>query len=71
MNCHVNDALEKIKDAEYGAPYIIIMYPDVDRLRELYSNYVHKQTKQNNFIVLINPFISLLIMLDRYFLKIE
>ncbi|MFL6355180.1 MAG: hypothetical protein ACJ71C_01295, partial [Nitrososphaeraceae archaeon] len=27
-----------------------------DTLRELYSNYVHKQIKENNEIVLINPF---------------
>jgi|SRR6187200_1503104 hypothetical protein len=55
MNCHVNDALDHINQAEHGAHYIII-YPDLDTLRDLYSNYVHKRIEQNNEIVLINPF---------------
>ena len=55
MNCHVNDALEQINQAEYGAHYMII-YPDLDTLRELYSNYIYRQLKENNEIVLINPY---------------
>ncbi len=54
-NCHVNGALDQINQAEYGAHYMII-YPDLDTLRELYSNYIPKQIKENNEIVLINPF---------------
>jgi MEDS: MEthanogen/methylotroph, DcmR Sensory domain len=54
-NCHVNDALDQINQAEYGAHYMII-YPDLDTLRDLYSNYILKQIKENNEIVLINPF---------------
>jgi hypothetical protein len=54
-NCHVNGALDQINQAEYGARYMII-YPDLDTLRDLYSNYVHKQIKENNEIVLMNPF---------------
>ncbi len=54
-NCHVNDALDHINQAEHGAHYIII-YPNLDTLRELYSNYIHKQIEENNEIVLINPF---------------
>src|ERR671933_2829473 len=54
-NCHVNDALDHINQAEQGAHYIII-YPDLDTLRELYSNHIHKQIEQNNGTVLINPF---------------
>src|SRR5215212_7263201 len=54
-NCHVNGALDQINQAEYGAHYIII-YPDLDTLRDLYSEYTHKQIKENNEIVLINPF---------------
>jgi hypothetical protein len=54
-NCHVNGALDQINQAEYGAHYMII-YPDLDTLRDLYSNYVHKQIKENNEIVLMNPF---------------
>jgi hypothetical protein len=55
MNCHVDDALHQINQAEYGAHYIII-YPDLDTLREIYSDYTYKQLKENNEIVLINPF---------------
>jgi hypothetical protein len=55
MTYHVDDALEQINQAEYGSHYIII-YPDLDMLRELYSNYIHTQIEDNNEIVLINPF---------------
>jgi hypothetical protein len=55
MNCHVNDALEQVDQAEYGAHYMII-YPDLDTLRDLYSNYIGKHIEEYNEIVLINPF---------------
>jgi hypothetical protein len=54
-NCHINGALDEINQAKYGAHYMII-YPDLDTLRDLYSNYAHKQIQENNGIVLINPF---------------
>jgi hypothetical protein len=41
--------------AEHGAHYLII-YPDLVTSRELYSNYTHKQIKENNETVLITPF---------------
>ena len=34
----------------------IIIYPDLDILRKLYSNYILNQIEDNNEIVLINPF---------------
>jgi MEDS: MEthanogen/methylotroph, DcmR Sensory domain len=55
INCHVNDALDHISKSEHGTHFIII-YPDLDTLREIYSNYVHKQIKENNEIVVVNPF---------------
>jgi predicted secreted protein len=55
INCYVNDSLEQINQAEYGAHYMII-YPDLATLRDLYSNYIGKQIEDNNEIVLINPF---------------
>src|SRR5215212_7793855 len=55
MNCHVDDALDHMNKSEHGT-HSIIIYPDLDILRELYSNYVHKQLEENNEIVLINPF---------------
>jgi MEDS: MEthanogen/methylotroph, DcmR Sensory domain len=54
-NFHVNDALNQINQAEYGAHYILI-YPDLFTLRELYSNYIQKQIDENNEMILINPF---------------
>jgi hypothetical protein len=54
-NGHINDVLHHMSQAEHGAHYMII-YQDLDTLRELYSNYAHKQIKENNEIVLINPF---------------
>jgi hypothetical protein len=52
---HVGDALDHIKQSEYGAHYMLI-YPNLATLRMLYSNYTHKQIEDNNEIVLINPF---------------
>jgi len=54
-NYHLDDALDQINQSEYGAHYMII-YPNLDTLREIYSNYAHKQIKENNEIVLVNPF---------------
>jgi hypothetical protein len=34
----------------------MLIYPDLITLRELYSNYIHKQIEENNEIVLVNPF---------------
>ncbi|HJT47942.1 MAG TPA: MEDS domain-containing protein [Nitrososphaeraceae archaeon] len=55
INCHVNDALHHIKQAEYGAHYMVI-YPDLGTLRELYSNYIHEQIEHNNETVVVTPF---------------
>ena len=55
INCHFNDALSHLNQANYGS-HIMIIYPDLDTLRELYSNYVQKQIQENNEIVLVNPF---------------
>jgi hypothetical protein len=55
LKYHINDALNQVIQAEYGAHYIII-YPDLSTLREMYSNYVQNQIKENNEIILINSF---------------
>jgi MEDS: MEthanogen/methylotroph, DcmR Sensory domain len=54
-NCHIDDALHHMNQAEHGAHFMII-YPNLDMLREIYSNYIHKQIEENNGTVLINPF---------------
>ncbi|MBV9666552.1 MAG: MEDS domain-containing protein [Nitrososphaeraceae archaeon] len=55
IHCHFNDALHHLNQANYGS-HLMIIYPDLDTLRELYSNYIHKQIEDNNEIVLVNPF---------------
>jgi hypothetical protein len=50
-----NDALHHMNRAEHSV-HCIIIYPDLLTLRELYSNYIHKQIEENNQIVVINPF---------------
>jgi MEDS: MEthanogen/methylotroph, DcmR Sensory domain len=54
-NCYIDDALHHMNQAEYGAHYLII-YQNLNALRELYSNYMYKQIEKNNDAVLINPF---------------
>ena len=52
---YVNNAINQIIQAEYGSHYLIV-YPDLTTLREMYSKYVQAQIKENNEIILINPF---------------
>jgi hypothetical protein len=51
----INDTLNQIIQADYGAHYIMI-YPDLSTQREIYSGYIQKQIEENNEIILINPF---------------
>ena len=55
INCDINDALYHMNEAENGAHYIII-YPDLETIRQLYASYINKQIQENNEIVLVNPF---------------
>jgi hypothetical protein len=54
---YVNEAANQIIQAEYRSHYLIV-YPDLTTLREMYSQYIQKQIKNNNNneIILINPF---------------
>jgi hypothetical protein len=52
---YVNNAVYQIIQAEYGTHYLIV-YPDLATQREMYSKYVREQIKENNEIILINPF---------------
>lgn len=51
----VNEAVNQIIQAEYCSHYLIV-YPDLTTLREMYSQYIQRQIKNNNEIILINPF---------------
>ena len=53
--CDIKGALKCMDRAEYGAHYMII-YPDLSILRRLYPQYMYKQIKEKNGIVLANPF---------------
>ena len=55
INCDINDVLYHMNEAEYGAHYIII-YPNLNTIRQLYPSYIHRQIQENNEIVLVNPF---------------
>jgi len=55
IDCHISDTLHHMNQAQYGS-HSMIVYPNLNTLRELYSAYAQKQIKENNEIVLINPF---------------
>ena len=50
-----NEILDHLFHAEYGT-HSILVYPDIETLRETYSRYVKMQLKDNNEIVLILPY---------------
>src|ERR687889_811841 len=50
-----NDVLKQLRQAEYGAHYIIVYY-DMMTLRQLYTGYIKTQLEDNNELVLILPY---------------
>jgi DcmR-like sensory protein len=50
-----NDVLKQLRQAEFGAHYIIVYY-DMMTLRQIYSGYIKSQLEDNNEIVLILPY---------------
>jgi hypothetical protein len=50
-----NEILDHLTHAEYGT-HSILVYPDIQTLRETYSMYVKKQLEDSNEIVLILPY---------------
>ena len=50
-----NDVLKQLRQAEFGAHYIIV-YPDMMTLRQIYSRYIKAQIEDHNEIVLILPY---------------
>jgi hypothetical protein len=66
INCDINDVLYHMNEAEYGAHYIII-YPNLATIRQLYASYIPKQIQENNEIVLVNRFMKLPSLLDKFF----
>jgi hypothetical protein len=50
-----NDVLKQLRQAEYGAHYIIV-YHDMMTLRQIYTGYIKTQLEYNNELVLILPY---------------
>jgi hypothetical protein len=50
-----NDILKQLRQAEFGAHYIIV-YPDMMTLRQIYSGYIKAQIEDDNEIVLMLPY---------------
>lgn len=50
-----HEILEHLINTEYGA-HSIIVYPNIQTLRETYSKYVKRQLEDNNEIVVILPY---------------
>ena len=55
INGNNNDVLKQLRQAEYGAHYIIVYY-DMMTLRQLYTGYIKTQLEYNNELVLILPY---------------
>ena len=55
INGNSNDVLKQLRQAEYGAHYIIVYY-DMITLRQLYTGYIKTQLEDNNELVLILPY---------------
>jgi hypothetical protein len=50
-----NDVLQQLRQAEFGAHYIIV-YHDMMTLRQIYSSYIKAQLEDDNEIVLMLPY---------------
>ncbi|HEY9491665.1 MAG TPA: MEDS domain-containing protein [Nitrososphaeraceae archaeon] len=55
ITCPNNDILDHLFHAEYGS-HSILVYPNIETLRETYSRYAKSQLEDNNEIVLILPY---------------
>ena len=55
MSNNSNDVLKQLRQAEFGAHYIIV-YPDMMTLRQIYSRYIKAQIEDHNEIILMLPY---------------
>jgi hypothetical protein len=55
INGNSSDVLKQLRQAEYGAHYIIVYYNTMT-LRQIYVGYVKTQLEDNNELVLILPY---------------
>ena len=55
MSDNSYDVLKQLRQAEFGAHYIIV-YPDMMTLRQIYSRYIKAQIEDDNGIILMLPY---------------
>jgi|tagenome__1003787_1003787.scaffolds.fasta_scaffold19757270_2 hypothetical protein len=55
LEINVKEAVDKLSKIEMGFHYMII-YSNIQTLRNFYSQYTKRQIEENNEYVLINPF---------------
>ena len=55
INGNSNEVLKQLRQAEYGAHYIIV-YHDMMTLRQIYAGYIKTQIEDNNELILILPY---------------
>src|SRR5919106_4660958 len=55
INGNCSDVLKQLRQAEYGAHYIIV-YDDIMTLRQIYAGYIKTQIEDNNELILILPY---------------
>ena len=55
MKNDVSSTINQLRQADYGDHYMIV-YPDLDTLREIYLRYIKFQLEENNEIVIIIPY---------------
>ena len=55
MKNDVSSTINQLRQADYGDHYMIV-YPDLDTLREIYLRYIKFQLEENNEIVLMIPY---------------
>jgi hypothetical protein len=67
---NTRNILEQLRQAEYGAHYIIV-YPDIMTLREIYSSYIKSQIEDNKEIVLILSYYETVANLRNFLLPIH
>src|SRR3954464_13464594 len=55
MKNDVSSTITQLRRADHGDHYMIV-YPDLNTLREIYSHYIKFQLEEDNGIVLIIPY---------------
>ena len=52
---HAEDASNTISESDYGT-HTLVVYEDLEKLREFYSYYVKKRVEERNEVIQLAPF---------------